>query len=304
MAIYTDLAQEARELDPDLSGVFEDKEYDGEICITRIRIENEDSASRLGKRMGSYITIDAPGLSERIPGVFSAAAERLRRELCGMIEGFKVSTCLIAGLGNRAVTPDSLGPKTAERVFVTRHINENLPGVFGFELPSVAAAVPGVLGTTGIETVEILEGIVKRIEPDLVIAIDSLASRRASRISSTIQLSDAGIEPGAGVGNIRRGLNRQILGVPVISIGVPLVVCAATITHDVLAAACERSGMHISETELDELIHRISDERTESLIVTPKDIDCIVEDMSGVLSEGINKALFGERYEEIKELLM
>lgn len=303
MSIYTDLAMEARELDPELSGVMEECEEDGDIKVTRISIKDERAAKKLGKRRGNYITIEAPELILRPPELFEAVSAKLAEEIIRLFSHGSEPCCvLIAGLGNKAVTPDSLGPKTLERIFVTRHINDQMPEAFGFHAVSVAASAPGVLGTTGIETAEILKGMTDRIKPDALIVIDSLASRRAARISTAIQISDAGIDPGSGVGNIRKGLNSSIIGIPVISIGVPLVVYASTITHDALCMVNEKNASSMSEKDIESLAEAAA-LQTEGLIVTPKDIDRIVEDMAGVLSKGINLALFGVHYEEVRELL-
>ncbi len=304
MSIYTDLACEARELDPRLPGITENRGTEGEISLTRIAVTNEDSARRIGKRMGNYVTLDAPRLTERPLDLFSAVSRCLARELGGFLQGLpEEAEVLVIGLGNRHVTPDSLGPSVAESVFVTRHVKQYMPEAFPFPVRSVASIAPGVLGATGVETLEAVRGITERVRPQVVIAVDSLASRRAARISTTVQLSDAGIDPGSGVGNLRAGLNRDTLGVPVIAIGVPLVVHAATITADTISAIAEQTGRRADEPRLIELAERVSLEKLDGMIVTPKDIDSIVRDMSGIVAGGINMALFGERYEEVRALI-
>ena len=304
MSIYTDLALEARELDPELDGVTEQREREGDIEITRIGIVSERAAKALNKKTGSYITIDAPRLIERSPELFRSVAKTLSKEITGMLKGVNENAeIVVVGLGNRNVTPDSLGPRTVERVFVTRHINRYLPDAFEHSIRSVAAIAPGVLGSTGVETVELIKGVCEKTRPDLVIAVDSLASRRAARISTTVQLTDAGIEPGSGVGNLRSGVDRESLGVPVLAIGVPLVVCASTITQDAISMIADQTGLHDDEERLRSLAEKVAEERMDGLIVTPKDIDRIVSEMSEVLAEGINRALFSDQADELKNLM-
>lgn len=210
---------------------------------------------------------------------------------------------LVVGLGNRGVTPDSLGPRVAERVFVTRHIKEHMPEAFDFDIPSVCAIAPGVLGVTGVETMDIVFGVANKVKPDLIIAVDALASRRAARISTTIQLSDSGISPGSGVGNTRADLNRANLGVPVIAVGVPLVVYASTISQDTISLIADETGLHGDEERLRELAEQVIAKHMGDFIVTPKDIDVIVEDMAGIIANAINSALFGNNLEQVRNML-
>ncbi len=304
MGLYTDLACEAREMNPSIEGVTEETENFTDISITRIRISGEAAARKLEKSIGTYITIDAPQLASRPLDLFSNVSGRLSQELKKLMANIPQNAqILVVGLGNRSITPDSLGPKVAERVFVTRHVKQHMPEAFDYPLASVASAAPGVLGSTGIETFEVVRGIVERISPDLIIAVDSLASRRAARISTTIQLSDTGISPGSGVGNLRAGLNRESLGIPVIAIGVPLVVHAATITQDTISMMADETGLHSDEEKLKELAEKVINEKLGAMIVTPKDIDTIVKDMSGIIADGINTALYGEHYEDVRMLI-
>jgi len=304
MSIYSDLACEARELFPSVEGVEEQKEQHGEIALTRIEVQSQSAAEKLGKRRGRYITLDAPRLLERPLDLFEETAKRLAQELKAFIGQLDPNAeVMVVGLGNRMITPDSLGPRAAEGVYVTRHVKRYMPEAFEFPLLSVASIAPGVLGSTGVETLEAVKGLTERVKPDLIIAVDSLASRRAARISTTIQLSDAGIDPGSGVGNLRAGLNRDTLGVPVIAIGVPLVVYASTITQDTISLIADETGLHSDEEKLRSLAEKVTNEKLDGLIVTPKDIDSIVEDMSKILSKAINMALFGEHYEEVRMLI-
>ena len=218
--IYTDLAMEARELHPELQGVVEENDERPGIAISRIKVETEAAAKEIGKQIGTYVTLDAPDLGCRPLDLFEELSKALGDELKAMLKDLKKdATVLVVGLGNRSITPDSLGPAVAELVFVTRHITEFLPDALPGPVRSVCSAAPGVLGVTGIETMEVVRGITEHVKPDLIIAIDSLASRRAARISTTLQITDAGISPGSGVGNARAGLNKETFGVPVIAIG-------------------------------------------------------------------------------------
>ncbi|HWS30092.1 MAG TPA: GPR endopeptidase [Clostridia bacterium] len=304
MSVYTDLAMEARELHPELSGVCEECTERPGIAISRIKVETEEAAKEIGKAMGTYVTLDAPGLVDRPLDLFEELSKALSDELKALLSNLpKTATVLVVGLGNRSITPDSLGPAVAEQVFVTRHIHELLPDAIPATVRSVCSAAPGVLGVTGIETMEVVRGITEHVKPDLIIAIDSLASRRAARISTTLQLTDAGISPGSGVGNTRAGLNKDTFGVPVIAIGVPLVVYASTISQDTISLIAEETGLHKDEERLKELAEKVISEKIGTLIVTPKDIDTIVKDMARILADGINLALFDASYDEIRMLV-
>ena len=303
-SIRTDLAMEARELHPSLPGVTEEKEEHAGVSISRIALTQDEAARRLGKQKGRYITLDAPELTNRPLDLFERVSRELADELNGLIEG--IGACenvLVVGLGNRAITPDSLGPRVVENVYVTRHIKQYMPEALPGPVRAVSAVAPGVLGVTGVETMEILRGVVEHCKPDLVIAVDSLASRRAARISTTLQLTDTGISPGAGVGNNRTGIDRETLGVPVIAIGVPLVVFATTISQDTISLIADETGLHNDEERLKELAAKVIAEHIGELIVTPKEIDSIVADMTRIVADGINMALFGADYAEVRMLI-
>lgn len=303
MNIYTDLACEAREMNADIEGVTEKTETDGEIEIKRIEILNNEAAEKLGKAKGVYVTIDAPQLVMRPLDLFERVIERLAAEIRNLLKCRpEEATVLVIGLGNHNVTPDSLGPLTAEKIHVTRHIKEHVPEAFDFPVSAVCSIAPGVLGLTGVETFDVVKGVVENVKPDVIIAVDSLASRRAARISSTVQLCDAGISPGSGVGNLRDSISRESLGVPVIAIGVPLVVYASTISQDTISLIADETGLHNDEEKLKALAEKVISEHIGPMIVTPKDIDSIVEDMSDIIAAAINRALFGEKYEEVKNL--
>ncbi len=303
-SIHTDLASELRELNPDIEGVSEEEETSGEIRIKRIGILTESAAQKIGKAIGSYVSLSADALEQRPLDLFESVTEKLAEELSKMTKlGPGSGVILVVGLGNHSVTPDSLGPRTAEKIFVTRHIKQYMPEALDFPVPGVCSVAPGVLGATGVETSDIVRGIVERVKPDLVIAIDSLSSRRAARISTTIQLSDAGISPGSGVGNTRADMSEAKLGVPVIAIGVPLVVHASTILLDTIGLMADETGKHGDEEQLKELARSIAERHLDNMIVTPKDIDTIVEDMSGIIANAVNTALFGDKLPQIRSLL-
>jgi spore protease len=302
--IHTDLAMEARESNSALNGVSEERTDNEHYSVSRIKIDTDEAASALQKSKGLYITIEAPDLVLRESELIKAVTEALSAELTGLIDkGGTSGTVLVVGLGNRAVTPDALGPKTAEKILVTRHIKQYMPDAIPNGVRSVCAVSPGVLGVTGIETMEVIQGIVERSKPSLIIAIDSLSSRRTERIASTIQLCDAGIQPGAGVGNIRSGLDEASLGIPVIAVGVPLVVYASTISRDTIGLIASELGLLGNEEKIKELAAKAISEKTGELIVTPKEIDSLIECTSTILADGINMCLFGKDYAEVRSLI-
>ena len=278
MNFRTDLAIERQEYHEKekLDGVLSDfKTIDG-VKITTIKIINEAGERLIGKPKGRYITVETDKLYKSSQA-FSAVCDVLCCEIRKLLPS--QGTVLVAGLGNEDITPDALGPKSIGRLFATRHIGSELAQSLGLgELRSVAGIVPGVLGKTGIETVEIIGGVVKKIEPSCVIVIDALASREVSRLGNTVQICDTGVSPGSGVGNRRKGINAETLGVPVIAIGVPTVVDALTMASDVF----ERAGVTLPEIDLSE--HR-------QMMVTPKEIDSLIDKASQLIAMGINTAL-------------
>jgi len=316
--IHTDLALETRELvqkgiGREIEGVEveERKEFDDKIKITKVKINSIKGEAILQKPMGNYITIEADGLRDEDFEVQEQVSKILANELESLINVSQKSTVLVVGLGNWNVTPDSLGPKVVSKVLITRHLFEFVPEkVKDRRIRSVCAISPGVLGITGIETSEIISGIVQRIHPDLIIAIDALASRRLERISTAIQIADTGIVPGSGIGNERKGITKDSVGVPVVAIGVPMVVDAAIIANDAIDLLIERLKNETDRSSpLYMLLESIPDEDRFNLIkevifpyygnlfVTPKDIDRIVENISTVIADGINMAI----HPEVKE---
>ncbi|NCB62147.1 MAG: GPR endopeptidase [Clostridia bacterium] len=282
----TDLAVEAHQLwsesaekETKLPGVrARDTDREG-YPVTTVEILDEQGADALGKPVGTYVTIDLSGLARREEDAFGRAARALAAELTDILKLPEGASALVVGLGNRAITPDAIGPFASEHTLVTRHLVSEVPEHFGSFRP-VAALAAGVLGTTGVESGELVRAVADKIKPACVIAVDALASRSMDKVCSTVQLADTGIVPGSGVGNHRAALNRETLGVPVIALGVPTVVDAATLTADVLAEA--------GKGELDPAaLGGVGSD----LMVTPRDIDQRVADMSKVIGYGINLAL-------------
>ena len=282
----TDLALEAKELwaesaekETKLEGVRARDSLREGYQVTTVDILDEQGASSLGKPVGSYVTVQLDALARREEDAFGRAARAIAAELGGLLRLPEGAACLVVGLGNRAITPDAIGPGVADHTMVTRHLVEQAPEHFGSFRP-VAALAAGVLGTTGVESGELVKAVAEKIRPGYIIAVDALASRSMDRVCSTVQLADTGIVPGSGVGNHRTALNRETLGVPVIAVGVPTVVDAGTLAADILAEAGQE---------------RLDPEALagagEGLMVTPRDIDQRVADLVKVIGYGINLAL-------------
>jgi spore protease len=292
--IRTDLAVEARELlGPDIEGIDAER-IEGELPVERVRILNDHAAKSMGKPKGNYITIEAPRIQERDMVYEERLAEAFACELRTLLRAQGIADhapLLIAGLGNRVMTPDSLGARTVDKTLVTRHIHEYMPEQVDQRLRPVCAITPGVLGVSGIETLEMVKGVVQRVRPAALIVIDALAARRTERISTTIQLCDTGINPGSGVGNRRKGIHHGSVGVPVLAVGIPMVTYVNSIALDVAQKMLDKLIPAQQEQE------RVIDETAEIIavfgnhIVTPKEIDLIVEDASRVLANGLNLAL-------------
>jgi len=294
----TDLALEAREIWQEgakkadrLRGVESEQTVREGYPVTTVRITTPEGQRALGKPVGTYVTLELPGLKRREEDAFPRAARALAAELKELLPG-DTGGVLVVGLGNRAITPDNIGPSAVGHTLVTRHLVEQVPEHFGHFRP-VAALAAGVLANTGVESSELVRAMVDRIHPACVIAIDALASRSLSRVCSTIQLADTGISPGSGVGNHRAALNRETLGVPVIALGVPTVVDVATLCADVLAEA--------GRGELEPEVLR---GHGGSLMVTPRDIDQSVADLSKVIGYGVSLALQEGLTMEDMELLI
>lgn len=306
----TDLALERRELyrkanqiENEIDGVETEEVDIGEnIKVSRVKVVNKNGEEVLAKPIGNYITIDIKKLKIATDEDIGSAAEVLTKELKSLLEKHVQSKddILVVGLGNIYVTPDSLGPKVINEIDVTRHILTYMPNVLSEDTRPVSAVSPGVLGTTGIETLEIIKGIVENIKPKLLIVIDALASRSIERISSTIQLADTGITPGAGVGNTRKDLSMETLGIPVIALGIPTVVNLATITNeclDIFITKLQEDAKsndclnNLKEQDNYEEIQKALIPSGYDMIVTPKEIDELIENMKDIVARGINFAV-------------
>jgi len=292
----TDLAIEAHELWREsagkttrLAGVRATEKKIQGYPVTRVDILDQEGEAALGKPAGSYRTLDLTAFWQRGDGFFDRAVRAVGQQVKELTPDN--GSVLVVGLGNRAMTPDAIGPLAADSVLITRHLIDAMPQHFSGFRP-VAALRPGVLGTTGVESAEAVWGLVDRLHPSVVIAVDALASRRVGRVCCTVQFSDTGIIPGSGVGNHRSALNRETLGVPVLAVGVPTVVDAATLAADLL----EESGLPEPDMEM-------LRSRPENLMVTPRDIDQQVRDLGKVIGYGINWALQDLEIEEINALL-
>lgn len=308
-SVRTDLALEQKERfesdNVEVQGVVLEEDYDEEkeLRVTTVRIETENGAKTMKKPVGTYITMEAPNLS--VPD--ESYHEEIAEKLAGYLEKFlqitkKDYSILVVGLGNQKVTPDALGPYVVENINITRHIIKEY-GKYAMgedEVQLISAIVPGVMGQTGMETVEIIRGVVNETKPDAMIVIDALAARSSKRLTRTIQITDTGINPGSGVGNHRNAITKETVGVPVIAIGVPTVVDAATIVNDTmenLLLALETSetlkGVGVvmqgySATEKYELVKELISPNLNGLFVTPKDIDETVRRISYTISEALN----------------
>lgn len=306
----TDLALERRNLynkanniEKDIDGIeAEDEKVDDNITISRVKVTNEKGEEAIGKKKGNYITIDVKNLKIANEEEIQKTSEIVTNELRKLINEHvqENGSVLIVGLGNIYVTPDSLGPKVINEIDITRHLLEYMPEVLDKNTREVSAISPGVLGTTGIETMEILKGIIDNTKPQLVIIIDALASRNIERISSSVQIADTGIVPGAGVGNARKELTENTLGVPVIAMGIPTVVEAATIAADSLTLfinKVQEKGESndflnkLQEEDKYKIIKEILAPEEYNFIVTPKEIDSLIEKMKDIVARGINFAI-------------
>lgn len=313
-SVRTDLAVEAREMaraglgltkdtdEPD--GVEVKTQEEKDYNLTHVRIVSEEGSRLMGKPMGNYITIESEKLKENDVECHEKII-RLLAENIRSLTNLKEDDCiLVAGLGNWNITPDALGPKVVSKILVTRHLQGTLPEEIEETVRSVAAVSPGVMGITGIETGEILKGIVDKMRPALLIAIDALAARRSNRINAAIQMADTGVAPGAGVGNKRMMLDEESLGIPVIAIGVPTVVDAATLVNDTMdrilgemiretkeGSAFYETLRHLEQEEKYQMITDILDPYTGNMFVTPKEVDAVIDRLANIIANGINIAL-------------
>ena len=298
-----DLYNKAHNIENDIDGIeTEEESVDENISVSRVKITNEKGEEAIGKKRGNYITVDVKNLKIANEEEIQKTSEVVTKELKALLEKHvtEKDSILVVGLGNIYVTPDSLGPKVINEVDITRHLLEYMPEVLDENTREVSAISPGVLGTTGIETMEILKGIIDNVKPKLVIIIDALASRNIERISSSVQLADTGIVPGAGVGNARKELTESTLGIPVIAMGIPTVVEAATIAADSLTLFIKKAQ---EQAESNDFLNRLQEEdkyqiikeilapEEYNFIVTPKEIDSLIEKMKDIVARGINFAV-------------
>lgn len=319
--VRTDLAVEEKESFPgdggEISGVSlrEWHKSNSRIKLTEVKILDDRGAAAMGKPKGTYITLEANHLSKKDEDYHEEVSKELSCQIRQIMESLfpeKMKTAvydlniLAVGLGNPSVTPDALGPKVLNNLQVTRHFNHQYQKDYckKYKMPVISGIIPGVMAQTGMETAEILSGIIHETRPDLLIVIDALAARSIRRLGTTIQLTDTGIHPGSGVGNHRQGLTEESLGIPVLAIGVPTVVGAAAIVYDTVAAmiqalvqdmATKAMGRMMEEMGPDEkysLIKELLEPEFGSLYVTPPDIDETVKQLSYTISEGIHGALF------------
>ena len=321
--IRTDLALEAQEIvqgqtAAEVPGVASESLQEDGISISRLQVESDEASRQLGKSKGRYLTFEVPGLRRKDTALQDRLSEVLARELVEFLElpANLNHAVLVVGLGNWNVTPDSLGPKVIEDLLVTRHAISMGERILGKGFRAVCALSPGVLGTTGIETGEIVGALVNRVKPSMLIVVDALAARRLERLHTTIQVADSGINPGSGVGNNRLGINRQTMGVPVVAIGVPTVVDSSTIVSDAFDALAHHFEKDARGYALDNVMKDFDWEQRRILItevlepyaggrlmVTPKETDTFIDDMAYIISGALNSALHprvhsegGEKY--------
>lgn len=280
MAFRTDLAVEAIENHKTAAALPHVRQSDRMLegfAIHEVRILSEDAAREIGKPQGRYLTLELDALIRREEDAFPRACKALSTLLRELLPRPNDGPVLIAGLGNRMITPDAIGPQTADHVIATRHLVAQSPAVFADWRP-VSALAPGVLGQTGVETGEVICGVLDRVRPAAVIAVDALAAGRLSRLLRTVQLADTGITPGAGVGNARAALNKETLGVPVIAVGVPTVVDGATLAHEI-------------SSQLGQPACEALDDLSQPVMITTRDIDREVADISRMIGYAVNMAL-------------
>lgn len=310
-SVRTDLAIEARELAQgeaakadEIEGVEVETEEQSDYALTHVRIISPQGSQLMGKPMGNYITLESEKLKENDVECHEKLIAILAENIRSLAKLKEDDCILVAGLGNWNITPDALGPKVVAKILVTRHLQGTLPEEIDATVRPVAAISPGVMGITGIETGEIIKGIVDKLHPSLLIAIDALAARHSKRINAAIQMSDTGVAPGAGVGNQRMMLDDKSLGIPVIAIGVPTVVDAATLVNDTMDRILgemiqqTKKGSEFYQTlrsleqeEKYQMIAEILGPYTGNMFVTPKEVDAVVDRLANIIANSINIAL-------------
>lgn len=309
MSIRTDLAVEAKDICyKENKGVLEGVEVtdrkEGDIKITSVNIVSDIGERNMRKPKGTYITIDMPKITYYDAETMDEVSRVLAKELTSLVKLQESMTALVVGLGNWNVTPDALGPKVIERLMITRHLKQLIPDDIDEGIRPVCAIAPGVLGITGIETGEIIKGIVDKVKPNVIICIDALASRKMERVNTTIQIGNTGISPGAGVGNKRMEISEKTLGIPVVAIGVPTVVDAATMANDTIDLVLDEMIQQSSENrqfydmlkavnkeEKQKMIEALLNPYVGNLVVTPKEVDTVIESLSKIIANGVNICL-------------
>ncbi len=303
----TDLALETRELHAEAGksdGLITTEREENGLHVTVLEVKPGKGEQQSGKPAGTYVTVEIGAIWNAPSETFQAAAALLSKELRALLPE-KRGCVLVAGLGNERITPDSIGPRVVSGVLVTRHIRVLDRSLFeSARFGETAAVAPGVLGQTGIESAEIIRSVVQSIHPSCVIAVDALASRRLSRLASTVQLSDSGIHPGSGVSNARAALSSETLGVPVISVGIPTVVDAGTLAYDLLEELAQEEGIPQDDPKFDRVVEKLLSGAGKEFFITPRDNDTIAAGASKLISHAINLALHEDMtQEELSEYL-
>ncbi len=305
LGVNIDMAIEAHDIvrgdtGQEIAGVKMDREQTEYAEVTIIKVQDSSAEQIMGKPRGTYITIDAPVIREPDKVAHKEIARTLAKHLGTMLKLEPKDNVLIIGLGNWNATPDALGPRVVHYSLVTRHLHQYAPPEITAGLRPVSALAPGVLGITGIETAEIIKGVVEKTKPNLVIAIDALAAQSVERIAASIQLADTGISPGSGVGNKRQGINHESMGVPVIAIGVPTVVNAATIAQETLDKflhqmtanpVTQNTVSGFNPITMQEIIQDVLKPYSANLMVTPKEIDDLINNIGKIVANGVSQAL-------------
>lgn len=319
-SVRTDIAAENCEMLREQKQEFGDgikfsEEKNDIFSSVTVDILNEEGEKKLGRKIGRYITVESEKLRKNDASCHEAVTKEISRVLME-IDSFKNAKSILAvGLGNRNITPDALGPKVIDRLLVTRHIMEDIPEELEKGVRMLSALAPGVMGITGIETFEIIKGVTEKIKPDIIVAIDALAARKFSRINSTVQISNCGVAPGAGVGNKREELSEKTLGIPVIVIGVPTVVDGATLVNDTMDKILfemknqSESGSEFYEMILSleneekyELIRELLTPYEENMFVTPKEVDMVIDRLADIIANAINTAVHpAVKMEDVKK---
>lgn len=307
--IRTDLALEAQEFlkkqtKRNIPGTKVDEHMDEDIKVTAVNILDKKGEEVIGKPIGTYITLEIPDFVYYDSDSMDKVSKVLAKNLTPLIKMEDSMTALVVGLGNWKITPDAVGPKAVSKIMVTRHLKQLVPDSIDEGVRPVCAIAPGVLGITGMETGEIIKSIVKKIKPNLVICVDALASRKLERVNKTIQISNTGISPGGGIGNKRMGISEETMGVPVIAIGVPTVVDAATMANDTIDLVLDQminlsneGGefynilKSVDKNEKFKLIKEVLNPYVGDLMVTPKEVDMVIDSVSKIIANGINISL-------------